>query len=194
MISMLEARRLLEDGRIDEAERAYQSVLEAAPDNVEALNVVALGALRDGRVARALELLKHAAAAHAKDAVTQHHLARAHEAAGDFAAAAGAYRAAVRLEPAFFVARLHLADCLERLRRNDEAFIQYKRAVDDAQGQGRWLNPATTPAPLRAARGTRGLERENAADARCSNGCSHRCARATAVTRSRASSAACAST
>jgi aspartate beta-hydroxylase len=149
MISMLEARRLLEDGRIDEAERAYQSVLEAAPDNVEALNVVALAALRGGRTRRALELLGHAARAGPDNPTTQHHLGKAHEAAGDFAAAAGAYRAAVELEPAFFVARLHLAFCLERLGENDEALIQYARALDNAQREHRWLDASTTPAPLR---------------------------------------------
>jgi len=144
----LEARRLLEGGRIAEAERAYEMVLETAPDNVEALNVVALATLRSGRAQRALELLRRAAVAAPEDAVTQHHLGRAHDAVANSAAAADAHAAAVRLVPEFFVARLHLAACLERLRRHDEALIQYKRAVDDAQAQGRWLNRATTPAAL----------------------------------------------
>jgi aspartate beta-hydroxylase len=149
MSSAHEARRLLADGRIAEAESAYERLLETAPDNIEALNIVALAALRSARVSRALELLKRAAAASPADAMTQHHLGRVQEAAADAVAAAAAYAAAVRLEPAFFVARVHLAACLERLRQHDEALIQYKRAVDDAQGQGRWLSPATTPAALR---------------------------------------------
>jgi aspartate beta-hydroxylase len=149
MSSAPEARQLLERGRIAEAERAFEIVLETAPDNIEALNVVALAALRSGGTRRALELLERAAAASPADAVTQHHLGRAHEAAADAVAAAVAYAAAVRLEPAFFVARLHLAACLEQLRRHDEALLQFRRAVDDAQGQGRWLNPSTTPASLR---------------------------------------------
>jgi aspartate beta-hydroxylase len=148
MSSAPEARRLLESGRIDEAERAYERLLETAPDNIEALNVVALAALRGGHTPRALELLQRAAAAAPEDALTQHHLGLAHEAAGDAAAAAVAQAAAVRLTPTFFVARLHLGACLERLGRPDEALIQFKRTLDDAQGQGRWLNRATTPAPL----------------------------------------------
>jgi aspartate beta-hydroxylase len=148
MSSALDARRLLEGGRMAEAERAYERVLEANPDHIEALNVVALAALRNGRAPRALELLKRAARAAPEDAVTQHHLGLAHEATADSAAAASAQAAAVRLAPTFFVARLHLAGCLEGLGRREEAFIQFKRTLDDAQGQGRWLNQATTPAPL----------------------------------------------
>jgi aspartate beta-hydroxylase len=148
MSSAPEARRLLETGRIAEAERAYERLLETAPDNVEALTVVALAALRGSRVPRALELLERAAAAAPEDALTQHHLGLAHEAAGDLAAAADAQAQAVRLTPTFFTARLHLAACLERLGRHDEALIQFKRSLDEAQGQGRWLNRASTPAPL----------------------------------------------
>jgi aspartate beta-hydroxylase len=148
MTSMSEARRLLEHGRVAEAERAYEILLETAPDNLEALNVVALAALGRGRARRALELLRRAAAAAPGDAVTQHHLGRAQEALADLASAVGAQAAAVRLEPTFFVARLHLAACLERLGRHDEALIQFKRSLDEAQGQGRWLNRATTPEAL----------------------------------------------
>lgn len=148
MTSMSEARRLLEHGRIDEAERAFATLLESEPDNLEALNVVALAALRRGSPRRAIELLQRAAAAAPKDALTQHHLGRALQAAADLAGAADAQAAAVLLQPTFFVARLHLAACLERLGRHDAALVQFKRAVDDAQRQGRWLNRATTPEQL----------------------------------------------
>jgi aspartate beta-hydroxylase len=145
MSSAPEARRLLEAGRIAEAERAYEEVLASTPEDVEALNVVALAALRRGRTTHALELLQRAASAAPEDSVTQHHLGLAFEEAGDAGAAARAQAAAVKLAPTFFVARLHLAACLERLARQEEAFVQYKRSLDDAQGQGRWLNRATTP-------------------------------------------------
>jgi aspartate beta-hydroxylase len=42
-----------------------------------------------------------------------------------------------------------LGGCLERLGRREDALVQYKRALDDAQGQGRWLNQETTPPALR---------------------------------------------
>ncbi len=139
------ARRLLESGRIADAERAYQQVLETEPDHIEALNVIGLAALRAGHSQRALELLGRALAAAPQDAATLHHLGRAYESVDDFPRAAETEAAAVRAEPGFFVARLHLAACLERLENQDKAIIQYKRALDDAQRLGRWLGPATTP-------------------------------------------------
>jgi aspartate beta-hydroxylase len=144
-----QARQLLESGRVAEAERAYEAALEQNPHDVEALNVVALAALRSGRTRRALELLECAVGAAPEDPMTRHHLGRAYEVASDAGKAAEAHAAAVRLEPAFFIARLHLGDCLERLGRREHALVQYKRALDDAQGQGRWLNQETTPPALR---------------------------------------------
>lgn len=132
-----------------EAEQAYAKLLEVEPQNVEALNVLALAALRVGSTPRAAELLERAAQAAPQDPTTRHHLGQVYEAAADLPQAAEAYGTAVRLEPAFFVARLHLGNCLERLGEQRAALVQYKRALNDAQQQGRWLNPATTPVPLR---------------------------------------------
>jgi len=148
-MSAAEARRLLEAGRGAEAEAACLKVLETAPEDPEALNVLGLAVLRRGDAARALELLQRAALAAPEDAATQHHLGRAREALADYARAAEAHAAAVRLEPTLFVARLYLAAALERLRDLDAALVHYKRALDDAQRQGLWLNAATTPALLR---------------------------------------------
>jgi aspartate beta-hydroxylase len=149
MTETTQARKFLESGRVSEAERAYAQVLEADPRNVEALNVLALSALRAGQTRRALELLDRAVVAAPKDPTSRHHLGRAYETAPDLAKAAEAHAEAVRLEPAFYIARLHLASCLDRLRSREQALVQYKRALDDAQGQGRWLNSDTTPAVLR---------------------------------------------
>ena len=151
MIETPSPRQLLEGGRVAEAERAYASVLEKDPANVEALNVLALAALGTGAVPRAIGLLQQAITAAPGDPTSHHHLGRAYESAANLAKAADEYGAAVRLEPVFFVARLQLAVCLERLGQAEQAVVQYKRALDDAQGQGRWLNPATTPPQLRAA-------------------------------------------
>jgi aspartate beta-hydroxylase len=144
-------RQLLDSGRIAEAERAYAVLLEREPTNLEALNILALAALRTGAVPRAHELLQRAIAAAPSDATSHHHLGRAYESTGELAKAADAHAAAMRLEPAFFVARLSLATCLERLGKRDAALVQYKRALDDAQRQGRWLDAATTPVSLRPA-------------------------------------------
>ena len=151
MMSATEAQQLLRQGRVAEAERAFLEILNAFPDNVEALNVAALIALRTGDTQRSLSLLAHSVTVNPQDPVTQHHLGLTHEAAGNFPAAVDAHWAALRLAPDLHVARLHLGRALERLGRNQEAIVQYSRALGDAQTQGRWLNPDTTPAPLREA-------------------------------------------
>jgi aspartate beta-hydroxylase len=145
-----EAQELLRQGRIPEAEAAFRRVLEAAPDHVEALNVVALSALRSGRARQAVELLDRAAQSDPADAVTQHHLSRALEAAGDLAAAVRAGESAVRLRPDFSVARLYWAASLQRAGRIGDAVVQYVRALEDAQTGGRWLSPESTPPALRS--------------------------------------------
>jgi aspartate beta-hydroxylase len=145
-----EAQELLRQGRIPEAESAFRRVLDASPDHVEALNVVALSALRSGRTQHAVDLLNRAARSDPQDAVTHHHLARALEAAGDHAGALQAGETAVRLRPDFSVARLYWAASLERANRIGDAVVQYVRALEDSQTSGRWLSPESTPAALRA--------------------------------------------
>src|SRR6202165_3099672 len=144
-----EARELLRQGRVPEAEAAFTRVLEASPHHVEALNVLALSALRAARVPQALDFLHRAAGSDPSDAITQLHLGRALETAGDFGAALQAYEAAVRLRSDFSVARLHWAAALERANRIDRAVIQYVKALEDAQKSGRWLTPESTPPALR---------------------------------------------
>ena len=144
-----DARRLLKSGDLAAAELAYERVLAETPDHTEALNVVPLGSLRTGRTARALDLLERAAVAAPTDAPTQHHLGRVYQAVGDLRRAAAAHAKAVHLEPGFFLARLSWAEVLEQLGKAEDAVIQYKRSLDEAQRAGRWLGPETTPEPLR---------------------------------------------
>src|SRR6185312_6494438 len=113
-MSAAEARELLRQGRLLEAERLFERVLESAPDDVEALNMVALGELRKGAAPRALGLLERAERAQPDDALTQYNLGRVKETLGDLVGAVSAYGSAVRLRPEFFVARLHLAHALDR--------------------------------------------------------------------------------
>jgi aspartate beta-hydroxylase len=148
-MSASEARELLRQGRLLEAERLYERVLENAPDDVEALNIVALAELRKGATQRALALLARAERTQPDDALTQHNLGRVREGAGDLAGAVTAYGNAVRLRPEFFVARLHLAHALDRAQQATPALIQYSRALKEAQEQGRWVDPSTTPQALR---------------------------------------------
>jgi len=48
MTSAAQAQQLLRQGRVTEAEQAFQKILESEPDHIQALNVVALVAFRGG--------------------------------------------------------------------------------------------------------------------------------------------------
>jgi Flp pilus assembly protein TadD len=82
-----EAQELMRQGRLAEAESAFARLLESSPAHVEALNVLALSALRRGQLPRAVELLERAVQSDPQDAVTRHHLGRALDAAGSTAPA-----------------------------------------------------------------------------------------------------------
>ncbi len=143
-----EAQSLLRQGRREEAEQAYARLLERQPDNVEALNVVAIAALRAGQHERALELLQRALRANPADPITHHHMARVHEGTGNFDAALAEYEETLRLRPQLYVARLHFAQALEHAGRAPRALVNYARALKEAQKQGRWLNSQSTPPGL----------------------------------------------
>jgi aspartate beta-hydroxylase len=143
------ARDLLRLGRIAEAERAYAVLLENHPQDAEALTIVGLGALRDGRHARAVDLLDAAARSEPRNPTTQQHRGRAHELVGDLAGAIECYRTALRLKPDLHVARLLLGAALERSGDRAQAAAQFARALAEAQAQGRWIDPASTPPALR---------------------------------------------
>ena len=140
---------LLAQGRIAEAEDACERRLQNSPDDIAALKIAGLGALRRALPGRAIVLLARAARIAPDDSLTLHHLGRAREAGGDLEGALAADEAAVRADPAHAAARLFYAKGLERQGRPEEALLQFTRALKDAQRDGLWLDAAGTPEPLR---------------------------------------------
>lgn len=148
MSTPAEAKSLLRQGRVAEAEQLYEQLLDRSPDNVEVLNAVALGSLRRADSSRSIALLERALRLQPADPVSHYHLGRAHAAAGDKVGALKSFGTAVRLLPDFHTARLFLATALDEAGDAEHASIQYLRALQDAQRQGHWLNPDTTPRGL----------------------------------------------
>jgi aspartate beta-hydroxylase len=140
---------LVQQGRLDDAERAAQQMLQRQPRNIEAMNTLALIALRKGQLAPAQQLLEASLAIAPEHALTRHYIGRVHDAEGNVNLAVAAHGDAVRLAPQMFVVRLHYAAALERAGQADQAAIQYFRATQDAQAQGRWVSEATTAPALR---------------------------------------------
>jgi aspartate beta-hydroxylase len=150
MSASLQAQQLLRQGRIAESEQLYEQLLETSPDDVEALNVTALAALRRRDFNRAAELLTRAVAAHPADFHSRYHLGRARDESGDLERALAEYEAALQMQPASFLARLYMASALDRSGAGGQALPHYVRALGEAQRTGRWLDAATTPAALRS--------------------------------------------
>lgn len=149
MSTLENARLLLSQGKVAEAERACEQVLEHSPDSVEALNVCAVASLRDGKHYRAVAMLERAVAVAPNDPISQHNLGRAYESVSDIGKAIEALRRSVLLRPAYHVARVRLAALLADRGEKESAVLHFARSLDDAQRQGRWLDAAGTPASLR---------------------------------------------
>jgi len=148
-MSTNDVQTLFQQGRLDDAERLAQQMLLRQPRNIEAMNTLALIALRKGQLAQAQQRLEASLAITPEHALTRHYLGRVHDAAGDVNLAVAAHGDAVKLAPQMFVVRLHYAAALERTGQSEQAAIQYFRATQDAQAQGRWISDETTAPALR---------------------------------------------
>ncbi|MFC4309558.1 aspartyl/asparaginyl beta-hydroxylase domain-containing protein [Steroidobacter flavus] len=144
-----DVQTLLQQGRLDEAERLARQSLQQRPGDLDALNALGLIALRRGQLPRAQQLLESAIESNPNDALSRHYLGRVHDAAGNVEGAMAAHGAALKLAPGMFIIRLHYAVALERSGQIEQAALQYFRASNDAQAQGRWLGPETTAPALR---------------------------------------------
>lgn len=147
----LVARELAAQGRLLDAERVFAALLHAAPDDVDALNFLALCAHTRRRIDEALALLARAQAAAPDDAATLTNLGVLLCERGRWDEAEVALRRALRQAPDLFIARLRLGEVLEARGRRDEALPVYFRAIANAQQRGQWRNDATTPPGLREA-------------------------------------------
>jgi aspartate beta-hydroxylase len=149
MMSAEQAQLLLREGRIAEAERAFATILAREPDHVQALNIMALVALRGRHVDSAVALIERARRVDARNPLTLHNHGCILDAAGRYEEAAAAQRAALEIAPNLHAARLYLGRALERSGERPRAIVAYARALQDAQAEGRWLNESTTPAAHR---------------------------------------------
>lgn len=148
-MSSSQAQQLLQQGRLQEAEQAARSALQRSSSDVDALNVLGLVALRGGDTRGARQWLERAIQVDPRHALAHHYLGRVHDAEGNPEAAAAAHGNAINLTPELFIVRLHLGASLERGGADQQAAVQYLRALQDAQAQGRWLNSETTAATIR---------------------------------------------
>ena len=133
------ARRQLREGRRGEAEQSFRRLLQAQPENSEALTFLGNLAHARGDDADAVNLLSRAAKASPADVDILVHLGTAYRAVERFDAARYVLERAVRQAAGRNAyARLILANLLELDRRPDLALLHYFLALREAQSVSRW--------------------------------------------------------
>lgn len=144
-----QARACAESGRWEQAETSFQALLQQAPDDVEALNVLGASAMARGAFADAATLLRHALSIAPDDGSVRKNLGMLLLQTDKPGDAVEVLTAAVADDPDFFVARLLLGLAHERCDRQGDALGQYLASLSRAHGHGFWLDPASTPSGLR---------------------------------------------
>ncbi|GAP66626.1 aspartyl/asparaginyl beta-hydroxylase-like dioxygenase [Mizugakiibacter sediminis] len=145
------ARSARDQGRPQEAAEAYARIADADPAHVEALTFLGMRALAEERAEQAIGYFRRVLAQQPEDALVLTHLGTALVAADRLAEAQQALQQAIALRSDLFIARLRLGHVLERLDDAHGALVQYFRAINEAQLQGRWLSDATTHPSMREA-------------------------------------------
>ncbi|MBI4936925.1 MAG: tetratricopeptide repeat protein [Nitrosomonadales bacterium] len=126
---LLKAVALHQADRLDEAAAAYRSLLQANPDNSDALHYLGLIASRRANYRDAINLIE--SAIRINNAVPAFHcnLGSAYKGAGQLDSAIAAFKEAIRLDPAFQAAYSNLGNTLLELDRFDEASACYRKAL-----------------------------------------------------------------
>ena len=128
-------------GRLAEATRLYRQVLEADPDNPDAVHLLGFAMLQGGSIQEAIEIISRAVEL-CPDAEAYHaNLGAALMAAGRIDEAIAAHRRAIELNPDFLQAWHNLTDALHRQGNFKEAIAAARRVVE--------LTPAAHEAHLR---------------------------------------------
>ncbi len=124
-----QAVRQHRQGRLDEAERLYRQVVDAAPDHFDALHLLGMLELQKGRHAEAAQFLARAVVLNPNDPFAAFHLGCAEQELKRYADSVGRYDTALRLRPDFAEAANNRANALRELGRREDALASFDRAI-----------------------------------------------------------------
>lgn len=116
-------------GRLDQAELIYRQILDANPQNADALHLLGVIAHQRGQADRAVQLIGRAIAIQPQMATFHSNLAEAYRAAGNPAQALVHAETAVRLQPDSSEARNNLGLILHAQGRLDDAVVAFEEAL-----------------------------------------------------------------
>jgi len=118
---LVAARQYLQAGDLQRAERLYGRILQADPQNRDALHEMGMVAIRIGKPEAAIGYLEQAAALDGGDAAVQNHLGVALAGLERFDEAIECLRRAIQLDPRLADAHYNLGKALHAAKRLEEA-------------------------------------------------------------------------
>jgi len=142
------ARAALQRGDLSQAMNDYQAILDADPNDIEALHFVGCRWIEGGDPARGEALLVRATHQAPDDPRIRVSLAASLSAQGHFAEALSHLTAAASATPPYPIALVRLGRLQERMGHRFEALRAYVVGIGAAQKSGRWRSPETTPRVL----------------------------------------------
>lgn len=149
MMNVRRARELLQTGRADEGKALLAGVLDACPDDVEALLMLARASYAAQDFERSRELLQRVVALRPDDALHHFELGAANAALGRFEDALAEFEIAGRSRPLQPEILLQKANALEKLGRRYDAAMLHRKLWIRVMAQGRRV--ASLPPPMQQA-------------------------------------------
>ena len=150
-LSLEKAFMLHQQGRLDEAERAYLELLQGNPRDARALHLLGLLSAQTGQAARAVNLIRRALRHDPGRFLAHRDLGNVLLGSGDFAEAVASYDRALALKPDQSEILDHRGTALRMLNRLEAALESHDRALA--------LNPTLAMAHLNRGSALAGLNR-----------------------------------
>ncbi len=117
-------------GRIQDAERIYRSILQQQPANIDANYLLGLVELERGKFATAATLIQQALNRMPGNALYHYNYGRAVEGEGKIQEAEASYRRALNLDKEYLEARYQLAVLMHNAQRLEEAVKEYRTLIE----------------------------------------------------------------
>jgi tetratricopeptide (TPR) repeat protein len=117
-------------GRLQVAEQVYRQILEADPNQADAIHLLGVIAHQIGKHEIAVEYIGRAITLKGNAVAYHNHLGRANYALRRIPEAVACYRRALELEPGFAEAHDNLGNALQDQGKLDEAVVCYRRALE----------------------------------------------------------------
>lgn len=116
-------------GRLDEAAAIYEQIMQAHPQQPEAIHLLGVIALQKGQYGMAVELINRAIDLQPRDARFHCNIGQAYAGLGLIEDAINAHRRALNISPDLPEALNNLGNALQQIGRFDEAIEKYQRAL-----------------------------------------------------------------